>query len=226
MIRVRATQLENYRLFHQLLDTTDEVAIRALENSMAGTARASKDMQYGSAAHAFLERAVNESNGMPTELDGLLTFDKEGGPGMEFALVLSDEYPVEVDLPIAGAQTEVEEARYYPEYRAVLVGHADAVVGNRVFDYKFTKTLNLDNYFQSLQWRAYLTLFGADRFTYCVFCTVPIDGSPAFEWERALVDYYALDMWRYDGMEDEVAAAVGEVASYRRRAGLLSPGEH
>ena len=91
-----------------------------------------------------------------------------------------------------------------------LVGKADAVYGKHVFDHKLTETFDAEKYTDSLQWRAYLVLFDADRFTYNCFTGKEKNG----EW--IVSELNRLTVNRYAEVEKDVAVAVRNLENFIR----------
>jgi hypothetical protein len=93
-----------------------------------------------------------------------------------------------------------------PSGPVTLVGMCDGLDGTTVHDQKLTERWDAEKYLDSLQWRVYLFLFGCRKFQYDVFVgryqgkTVKIN------------EYHPLEFYRYPGLEDDVRAAVNELA--------------
>lgn len=100
-----------------------------------------------------------------------------------------------------------------PSGPATLSGRVDGYDGYTVRDQKLTERWEADRYADSMQWRAYLSMLGAGRFMYDVF-EAKIVGSKV-----RVSGFQQLGLWRYPALDQDVAAAVGELAEVFARHG-------
>lgn len=122
------------------------------------------------------------------------------------------EFDIVASLPLSphrevSAQREVET----PYGPIVLVGHADVYGGTIIRDAKLTEKIDVERYFDSLQWRTYLWLFGAKEFVYDLFLA-RYDGRHV-----VISDYLPFGCMTYPKIEQDVSQAVSEAAGIIRR---------
>lgn len=118
------------------------------------------------------------------------------------------EFSWEIEVEIPRPQ-HVEKRRvasrksHYHDRTLVLSGIIDAIRGDTITDYKTTeKTIKLEKYIDSWQWRAYLTMVPeCERFRYDIF---RLQQRPARSGNWSVTEHAKVDLQRYDGMEDEV----------------------
>lgn len=111
------------------------------------------DMLAGTAWHDLLEHHQGGELAGTIEHDGFtFTIDCEA----EVQLGQAAEVPGEVTLDVDGVEVTVR-------------ARADALAGNKVIDYKLTKNADPERYVGSVQWRAYMLIFGCQEFEYLLF---------------------------------------------------------
>lgn len=125
--------------------------------------------------------------------------------------------------PIRELKGEMEIATPYG--LVTLVGKVDGLYGKRVHDQKLTERWDAEKYTDSLQWRAYLTMFDAWAFTYDVFLAKYDLGDerpgargfpatsvpPPAKWVEVR-EYHAVTFYAYPEMRRDVERAVCELA--------------
>lgn len=204
LLRTSATELESFRLYRQMKWLSHDEFMRRLR----GERDESLVMRAGTALHAFLERAdewqgdevVQDDFVFILELDGVLPLPK------------IREIKVERQYEIAGVDV-------------TLVAKADAVNGLAVDDHKLTEQFNAEWYQDSLQWRTYLSIFGANNFTYNCFEGKEVKLSERLKkrqgwagkhvWE--ITALHRLTVNRYDGMEREVLHWLRDLVEFIRQ---------
>lgn len=85
-----------------------------------------------------------------------------------------------------------------------LTGRADAIDFQTVWDHKVTG--GAGGYYDSLQWRAYLTIFKCDRFIYNIFKRSPINSDQTGKYCR-IIGFSTEEYTVYSGMHQEVQDA-------------------
>ena len=107
---------------------------------------------------------------------------------------------VDIELPA------LRELHLSKQYGDLLVnGTLDGLTGKTVLDYKTTEQFDGDRYMNSLQWRFYLDLSGADRFDYHVFQMKECD-----EKVYEVFAYHALTQYRYADLHRDCEKAAEE----------------
>lgn len=185
MIRLSVTMLDSYLYFLR----NEEMEFDALLRRLRGEEPASPQMLAGHAFHSLLENAASGA------------LDHASVDGFEFVFALD----AEIALPNI-RELKAEKLIETPSGPVTLVGKVDALDGITVRDYKLTERFDAERYVDSFQWRAYLMMFGAQRFVYDVF-------QCRYEAQRVTVyDYQALPFCAYPGMERDVTDAVAALA--------------
>lgn len=217
MIRLSVTDLESFRYWKADEDASAEALVARLKHAEPPTPQ----MAAGKAFAKLFE------NAKPGEL-----FSAEAD-GWSF-----DFSRVDAELPQAAhreVKGELEIAT--PSGPVVLVGKVDGFDGLTVRDQKLTEKWDAERYTDSLQWRAYLLMFGARAFTYDVFLAkYDLDdgrrGSRGFDNEEGpppanwveIREYHPVTFYAYPGLREDVERAVAELAAVvadLQRGGLL-----
>lgn len=114
-----------------------------------------------------------------------------------------------VELP------QIAELRGYEMFRVngvdvILSGRLDGCTGHALADYKLTSKLDPESYYDSAQWRAYLSIFGCREFRYTLFKRyqklfhVRID------------EIFPFTLYRYRGMEDDLRRSISSYLEFCR----------
>jgi len=187
VIRLSVSDLEAWRWWRasETADMTDLLA------RLAHASPPTPQMEAGRALAKLFERARPGG-----ELDAC-TVD-----GWEFVFDLDAEIELQPVREIK-AETLFET----PSGPVTLVGKADGL-GGRIHDQKLTERFDAENYLDSLQWRAYLTMFGASEFVYDVF----VGRYNFIENLVTIVEYHRLPFYAYPNMRADVERAVRELA--------------
>lgn len=191
MLTFHVTDLDQYSWYLKLEDMSpDDLATRLRHDSPAND-----KMLMGTAWHAVLENPPD-------------TIDKIERNGFTFS--------VECDKTIILPQ--VREIRANKTYRVdgfdvTLTGKVDGIDGNLVTDHKLSFRPDLENYFGSYQWRAYLDIFNADRFNYYVYHgKEPAEGSK----DITISDVSGMSLYRYPGMEKDLEKGISDLLFFVR----------
>jgi len=116
------------------------------------------------------------------------------------------ELDAELSLP-AVRELKAEVLFETPSGPVTLVGKVDGLHGISVHDQKLTERFDAERYLDSLQWRAYLSMFGAREFVYDVFVG-RYDGRVV-----TINDYHRLPFYAYPEMRADVQKAVDDLAA-------------
>jgi hypothetical protein len=191
MIRLSVSDLESYRYWKENESATvDELIVK-----LAHLEPPTPNMEAGRAFAKFWEHA-NFGQTDIVEVDGW-TFDFS---------------EVEATLQIAPARELKGEVLFdTPSGPVTLVGKVDGTSGLTVYDQKLTERFDAERYLDSLQWRAYLSMFNGSRFIYDVF-TCKYSGHLV-----TVNGYERLAFYAYPGMHEHIRTAVVELASVVKR---------
>lgn len=186
-LRISVSDLDSYRYWKDAEDQDLEALLKRLR----GDEPASPAMLAGSAFHKLMEHAdVGEILGQDVD-------------GWRFRFSL--DMDAEIALPPI-RELKAEHPLDTPSGRILLVGKVDAMDGLTVRDYKLTERFDAERYVDSLQWRAYLMMFGGNRFVYDVFQAGYADDLVT------IYDYHELSFYPYPDMEKDVLREVHELA--------------
>lgn len=184
-MEARVSNLELYRIWSGMENT----GVDWIVNRLADNAPTEK-MEKGTAFHKALELAAAGTDCYTLTAMGY-TFH-----------VLCD---VEISLP------SLRETRLVKDYEGLTIsGTLDGLTGNTVTDYKTTEQFDGERYMESLQWRFYLDLSGADRFDYKVF-----QMKEKKEKEYEVTGYHTLSQFRYADLHSDCLKAARD---YKRFA--------
>lgn len=192
-MRISVTELESWRLYEQGDEWVD---YHELVNRMTpGVGQVESDaMRFGTAFHAFLEDVSQGTHVQCVRKNGI-NFKVD----CEYDLWLPPIREVKVELPLTVDGMDV-----------MLVGKADALTGPEVFDHKLVKTFDVEKYLDSLQWRSYLMMFEAKKFTYNIF-----ESDQTADTCR-IRDIHQFSCCRYPGIEQDVIQSVRGLARFLR----------
>lgn len=183
-MEARVSNLELYRIWSNM----DGVGVEWLINRLASDEPTEK-MQKGTAFHKALELAVAGQDSYTLCALGY-TFH-----------ILCD---VDLTLP---ALREIKLRKQYGEL--TVSGTLDGLTGKVVTDYKTTEQFDGERYMESIQWRFYLDLSGADRFDYQVF-----QMKEKKEKEYEVYGYHKLTQFRYADLHSDCMKAAEEYAHF------------
>jgi hypothetical protein len=196
MIRMAVTELETFRYWKGQEDPLTADLVADLSRKVEPTPQ----MQAGSALAKFFETAAAGGGDFYAVNSGEWTFDF-GALDHQFQLP-----------PFR----EVKGEKIYetPSGLVTLVGKVDGLDGKVVHDEKLTEKLDIERYYlDSLQWRAYLDMFGADKFVYDVFLARYQKKNDVVVGRVVEIkDYQPVPFYRYPGIEQHVRSAVVELA--------------
>lgn len=188
MIRISASDLESYRYWRD----SESAELPDLVSRLTHTAPATREMEAGRALARFFEHAC------PGEQDAARV------DGWEFVFDLDEA----IVLPPM-RELKAEIVLQTPSGPVTLVCKADGIDGTTVHDQKLSSNLDAERYMDSLQWRAYLVAFGANRFVYDIFVgKYDQDGDPVV----TITEYHTLPFYAYPEMRTDVQRAVEELA--------------
>ena len=198
MIRMYVTHLETYRYWK----AKEESTLDDLLTDLRGVSMPTMQMSAGQAFHSLLE---NLSEGRDVVIERA---EDEHGREWNFFIHADCELPAPVCRELK--MEHVIETRYGP---VTLVGKIDCIDPHgKVHDYKLSERWDAEKYLDSLQWRAYLVMFGADSFVYDVFVGKygeTAEGQGCVD----ISEHHPLEMCSYAGMEEDVMRAVDELAA-------------
>ena len=187
MIRMSVSDLESYRYWKDSDDSEMPDLLRKLRHQDPPTMQ----MEAGKAFAKVFERLKHDVAETATE------------DGWTFDFTALDQ---EINLsPVRELKGEVSLST--PSGPVTLVGKVDGLSGLVVHDQKLTERFDAERYLDSLQWRAYLWMFGATKFVYDVFVG---------KYEDDVVrirEYHRLAFYTYPKVAEDIQKAVEELAA-------------
>lgn len=138
-----------------------------------------------------------------------------------------DEWDIIIDCDAIVEVPQMREVSVEKWFNGIpMFGRVDAMDANRVRDDKFTKQINIDNYIDSMQWKAYLSAVNYDIFVYDLFqvkVKIHTDNISVETYDDendlfiqtsvlnrilsksiTITDYQRLELYRYPTMDDDV----------------------
>jgi hypothetical protein len=185
-MRIAVTALETWRYWKASEDSTVDELIAKLTYAEPPTPQMAAGAAFAKLMEHARDRALHDE-----EQDGWsFYFDLDG----ELALPAVRELKGEMTLET-------------PSGLVTLVGKVDGYDG-KVYDQKLSERIDAERYFDSLQWRAYLLMFGAREFVYDLF-----HAKYESEGQRVTVgEHQRLSFFAYPNMRQDVERAVAELA--------------
>jgi hypothetical protein len=184
-MRLSVSDLDSYLYWKGAEDMDLDALLRRLRREEPPTPA----MLAGTAFHSLLENA-DTCDLSDAEQDGFkFRFDLESAIAMPQIKELKAEHLVQTT---AGP--------------VVLVGKVDGLRGSTIIDYKLTERFDAERYADSYQWRCYLMIFRAQRFTYEVFQCRHTDDA------IVVTEHHPLTFYAYPGMEQDVLRELAGLA--------------
>lgn len=218
LMRMSVTSLDSWRYFLGSESMTEEDFIEDL----IGHREPTLAMRRGTAFHLMMEALHAHYHESPEaakqqvpEVQVLEYNTSVLMPGETFTFRF--DAGVVVRLPLGSRERKVELA--IDDIGVNLVGKADVVGELSVYDYKTQdKALDVERYYDAMQWRAYLMLFGRDRFVYEWYRLKPTKRGARHDY--TIIESESFDQYRYAEMERDVLNIAAELADFRRSRGL------
>lgn len=205
MKQVRATQLENFRRFRDDIPGSSE---QQVVDSLTGAFEGNNLTNIGTAFHYIIEK--NDIILSKPEL-----FKKS------FGVTFSDK---QIILALNHAEklgTFTPEIRLNKPFNTrfgeiYVTGKTDVLQGLIMRDTKVTfKPRNYDYYFDSCQWKIYLSIFGLDRFMYDVFEVIGYDEKMGRDISACEIKQHEpMEMLRYEKMESDIDNLLGSFVDW------------
>lgn len=193
MLRLNVSSLENLRYYLLLENRSLDELKDQLRGKWDPDPETKRKVESGHALAKFLQYAT------PGELT------RADSEGWRFVFAIDDE----ISLPIA-REVKCEKTFETPTGPVTLVGKCDGLDGTSLSDDKLTERPDPEKYVDSLQWRAYLTMFIAHRFVYRLWQASYAENVVTI---RACEE---VSFYRYPGMADDVQKAVERLAAVVR----------
>lgn len=137
----------------------------------------------------------------------------ETAEAQEHNVLMANGYRFDILCEAEICLPRLQEVTLTKVYGDLLVrGTLDGLGGAVVTELKTAGQFDPDRYLESLQWRMYLDLSGADRFDYHVFVTSEV-GEKHYE----VYGYHQLTQWRYPRLHKDCSDAASEYLLFADR---------
>lgn len=187
-MRVSVSNVDAYLRYKRNEDVTLDELLAQLRRETPPT----ENMLAGTAFHKFLEQSAGGE------------FETATVDGFTFLLAVD----AQLVLP---PLREVKGICLYDidGIHVDLVGVVDVIDGTTITDHKLTGRFDPERYTDAFQWRAYLSMFGADRFIYNVFTA---NKSVDNVWTVSAFDRFPL--YRYPGLDADMRRTLTEYVHF------------
>jgi len=201
MKQIRATQLESFRRFQ--VETSENYDTEAqLIESLSGKFEGNDKTNIGSAFHSIIENCYSNINYEKHIFEKFKV--KLSGNHIDLALTHGCNLGIftpEIRLP----------KTFQTKYGDLSVtGQTDVLQGLILRDTKVTfKPRTFEYYFNSAQWKIYLSIFGLDKFYYDVFEVQGYDETMGRDISRCTIKQYEpIECLRYEQMEKDIETLI------------------
>lgn len=195
MIQVRTTILESFRRFRDGVTETYDNEQSMIEK-LSGEFQGNNKTEIGSAFHLIIEM-----NGIENAIE---LFSKTGVKFNvdQFEMAVNHSCNIQPFIP------EVRQSKIFnTKYGEIsITGCADVLQGNTIRDTKckFRAPEYLE-YYDSYQWRIYLSIFGLNRFLYDIFEFIGYDDKLGKDVSKLeLKQHEPFECLRYENMEIDI----------------------
>lgn len=207
MIRLSVSDLESFRYWRANEDSTLADLVARLTKKDPPTPQ----MEAGRAFAKLMEHTGN------------VELDHASVDGWTFRFAVDATFALPSTRELKAEDVVIQT----PSGPVTLVAMADAVGGLSVRDAKLTESFDAERYLDSLQWRSYLSIFGAREFVYDIFVG-KYDRDPGSTDESGaytkgairlppdggvtITEYHPLRFYAYPDMRADVERAVCDLA--------------
>ena len=168
----------------------EEMTVDEMRGRLLRTEPANEKMAMGTAWHSVLEN-----------------------PPEEICEIEMNGYKFRIDCDAEICLPQIREVRANAAYEidgatVTLTGKVDGITGATITDHKLTFRENLETYCDSYQWRAYLDIFGADRFDYIIYEAAEKNGVIVVK------NISVISMYRYPEMRQDLMEGVRDLLGF------------
>ena len=198
---IRVTTLESFRRFRDNVTETYDTEEKLIEH-IKGEFKGNCKTEIGSAFHQIIEeKAYSARNGLtyPT----LVKFSDN-----QILIALTHAKNISPFVP------EIRKNKVFDtgKYKVEISGCTDVLQGNTLRDTKckFSAPTYMD-YYNSFQWRIYLSIFGLDRFLYDIFEFIGYKDEMVKDVSSlTLKQHEPFECARYEKMESEIIILIND----------------
>lgn len=199
---IRVTTLESFRRFRDNVTETYDTEEKLIEH-IKGEFKGNCKTEIGSAFHWLIEHRVITANDIPS-------FTKFG---VYFSPTHQD-MAYNHSVNISPFVPEIRKNKVFDtgKYKVEISGCTDVLQGNTLRDTKckFSAPTYMD-YYNSFQWRIYLSIFGLDRFLYDIFEFIGYKDEMVKDVSSlTLKQHEPFECIRYEKMEAEIITLIND----------------
>ena len=193
---IRVTTLESFRRFRDNVTETYDTEEKLIEH-IKGEFKGNSKTEIGSAFHYLIE-----TNGEYLQSSGV-NFSEN-----QILIALNHQVLISPFVP----EIRKNKIFYTGKYKVEISGCTDVLQGNTLRDTKckFSAPTYMD-YYNSFQWRIYLSIFGLDRFLYDIFEFVGYKDEMVKDVSSlVLKQHEPFECVRYEKMESEIITLIND----------------
>jgi len=199
---IRVTTLESFRRFRDNVTETYDTEEKLIEH-IKGEFKGNCKTEIGSAFHFLIEHKEMDTN----DITDFLKF------GVIFNTIHFDTAYKHAEN-ISPFVPEIRKSKVFNtgKYKVEISGCTDVLQGNTLRDTKckFSAPTYMD-YYNSFQWRIYLSIFGLDRFLYDIFEFIGYKDEMVKDVSSLVLKQHdPFECIRYEKMESEILTLIND----------------
>lgn len=197
---IRVTTLESFRRFRDNVTETYDTEEKLIEH-IKGEFKGNCKTEIGSAFHYLIETGCEKQSEITKQFK--VTFNHN-----HFQIALSHRSYILPFVP------EIRKNKVFDtgKYKVEISGCTDVLQGNTLRDTKckFSAPTYMD-YYNSFQWRIYLSIFGLDRFLYDIFEFIGYKDEIVKDVSNLILKQHEpFECIRYEKMESEIITLIND----------------
>jgi hypothetical protein len=197
---LRVTNLEKFRRFRDGVSSFDTE--QSVIDTLTGVFVGNNKTIIGSAFHSIIEHS-EDIRMFKSDMSGHVIFNEE-----QIKIAVLHSLNLQPFIP------EIRQNKDYETNYGIVTmsGAIDVLQGNQIRDtkVKFSSPLYLD-YYDSFQWRIYLSIFGLDRFYYDIFELIGYKDEMMFDVSKCVIKQHEpYECLRYENLETDIIELLNE----------------
>jgi len=197
---LRVTNLEKFRRFRDGVSSFDTE--QSVIDTLTGTFIGNNKTIIGSAFHSIIEHS-EDIRMLKSDMSGHVEFNEE-----QIKIAVLHSLKLQPFIP------EIRQNKDYETNYGIVTmsGAIDVLQGNQIRDtkVKFSSPLYLD-YYDSFQWRIYLSIFGLDRFYYDIFELIGYKDEMMVDVSKCEIKQHEpYECLRYKNLETDIIELLNE----------------
>jgi len=197
---LRVTNLEKFRRFRDGVSSFDTE--QSVIDTLTGVFVGNNKTIIGSAFHSIIEHS-EDIRMLKSDMSGHVEFNEE-----QIKIAVLHSLNLQPFIP------EIRQNKDYETNYGIVTmsGAIDVLQGNQIRDtkVKFSSPLYLD-YYDSFQWRIYLSIFGLDRFYYDIFELIGYKDEMMVDVSKCEIKQHEpYECLRYKNLETDIIELLNE----------------